>query len=507
MIVTTAQGQLEGIERNGVWQFRGVPYAAPPVGERRFRPPAPPEPWEGVRPADRFGPRAWQATGGAMALLGDQGGETSEDCLFLNVVTPGCDDRRRPVLVWIHGGGFVNGSSSTPWYDGSRMAARGDVVVVSVNYRLGALGFLWLGDLDERYRSSGVNGLLDQAAALRWVEQNIAAFGGDPGNVTIFGESAGAMSVSTLLALPAARGLFHRAIAQSGAASNTFEPKVASEITSAMMSRLSVTELEGLLAAAPADLVAAGGKVTGELFHDPGRIAGPTGIALAMAFQPVVDGEWLPCGPLDAVREGTAADVGLLTGTNRDEWNLFRLMSPSGLDHPELLERLDRVFGEGHRIHDAYAAARPGATPDDLWSAVLTDATFRIPTTRLVEARVEGGASSPTHQYLFTWASPAFGGVAGSCHALEIPFVFGVLGNQGAELFLGGHAGEELWALSDAMQDAWIAFARTGDPNHPGIPDWPAWSPDERPVLRFDVERSLEHDPAGAERRLWDGVL
>ena len=507
MIVTTAQGPVEGVERKGTWQFRGIPYAAPPVGDRRFLPPAPPEPWEGVRSGARFGPVSWQASGGAAAFLGDQSQETSEDCLFLNVVTPGCDDAARPVLVWIHGGGFVNGSSSTPWYDGTRLATRGDVVVVTLNYRLGALGFLWLGDLDDRYRSSGVNGLLDQAAALRWVQENIAAFGGDPGNVTVFGESAGAMSVSCLLALPAARGLFHKAIAQSGAASNTFPPRVASEITSSMMSRLGVSDLEGVLTASPGDLVAAGQKVTGEIFHDPGRIAGPTGIALAMAFQPVVDGEWLPCPPLEAVALAQAADVPLLTGTNLDEWNLFRLMSPSGLDHPALLERLDRVFGDGHRIHEAYAAAAPpGATPDDLWSAVLTDATFRIPAHRLLEARAEG-AASPTFSYLFTWASPAFGGIAGSCHALEIPFVFGVLDNPGAALILGGEAGDALWALSDAMQDAWIAFARTGDPTHPGLPEWPAWDPDRRPTLRFDLERSVVDDPGGVERLLWEGVL
>ncbi len=507
MIVTTAQGQLEGIERHGAWQFRGIPYAAPPVGELRFRPPEPPLPWEGVRSAAEFGPVSWQSMGGTAQLLGDGERETSEDCLFLNVTTPACDDAARPVMVWIHGGGFVNGSGSVPWYDGTRLVTRGDVVVVSINYRLGALGFLWLGDLDPGRASSGVNGLLDQAAALRWVHDNIAAFGGDPDNVTVFGESAGAMSVATLLALPAARGLFHKAVAQSGAASNTFSPKVASEITSSIMSRLSVTDLDGLLAATPEALLDATAKVTGELFNDPGRISGPTGIALAMPFQPVVDGEWLPVDPLEAVRSGHGADVPLLTGTNLDEWNLFRLMSPGGLDHPELLGRLDKVFGEGHLIHDTYAANRPEATPDDLWSAVLTDATFRIPAIRLIEARAAGGAASATYQYHFTWKTPAFGGVAGSCHALEIPFVFAALGNAGAELFFGGPAGPDLWSLSEAMQDSWLAFARTGDPGHDGIPAWPAWEPERRPVLRFDVEREVVDDPFGDERALWEGVL
>ena len=292
-------------------------------------------PWEGVRAADQFGAVAPQAAGGTAMLLGDQGRAASEDCLFLNVVTPACDDGARPVMVWIHGGGFVNGSSSTPWYDGTRLATRGDVVVVGINYRLGALGLMWLGDLDPSLRSSGVNALLDQVAALRWVQENIAAFGGDPGNVTIFGESAGAMSVGTLLALPSARGLFHRAIAQSGAATNTVAPEVAAEITATMMSRLNVTDLEGLLAADAAALVDAGSSITADLIREPRRIVGRPGLSVALAFEPVVDGEWLPAPPLEAIRSGAAADVPLLIGTNRDEWNLFRILSPGGLDHAE----------------------------------------------------------------------------------------------------------------------------------------------------------------------------
>jgi para-nitrobenzyl esterase len=514
MIVTTAQGRLEGFERNGAWQFRGIPYAAAPVGERRFRPPAPPEPWDGIRPAREFGAVSWQGTGGAALFLGDEGREPSEDCLHLNVVTPACDDGARPVMVWIHGGGFVNGSASTPWYDGTRLALRGDVVVVGVNYRLGALGFLWLGDLDPELRSSGVNGLLDQAAALRWVQENIAAFGGDPGNVTVFGESAGAMSISTLLAMPAAGGLFHRAIAQSGAAHNCFSPDVAAEMTSTVMSHLGVTDLDGVLAAEPEALVQAGSRLTAALFADIRRVAGPTGIALAMGFEPVVDGRWLPQHPLDALRCGTASTVPLLVGTNRDEWNLFRLMSPSALDHPELLDRLDRTFGDGHRIHDTYLAARPGAGADELWSAVLTDASFRIPAERLLEARAEGlvatgrARSAPgAWEYLFSWPSPAFGGIAGSCHALEIPFVFGVLDNRGAELVLGGAANDELWALSAAVQDAWLAFARHGSPGHAGLPDWPRWTPGERAVMRLDLDREVLLDPAADRRTLWEGLV
>lgn len=504
-IVTTSYGVLRGLERDGLQVFRGIPFAAPPTGDRRFLPPVPPEPWGGVRDATAFGPMSVQVASGVTALLGDDADGSDEDCLHLNITTPGCDDLRRPVMVWIHGGGYINGSGSTAFYDGASLAARGDVVVVTLNYRLGALGFLWLGDLDDRYRSSGVNGLLDQIAALEWVRDEIAAFGGDPDNVTIFGESAGAMSVSTLLAMPRARGLFHRAIAQSGAAHNTFTPAMGSAMTEQFMANLGVDELHGILAASADDIAQAALKVEAKLFDDPSGLGGPTGIALAMAFQPVVDGHHLPTSPLLAARSGDVADVPFLTGTNLDEWNLFALMSPGGLDEPKLLERLERIFGVGHPVRDTYAADRPDATPTDLWNAVLTDATFRIPAIRLVEAL--GATSSPRWQYLFTWPTPAFGGVVKSCHALEIPFVFGVLDGPGAEFFLGSPIGPELRRLSATMQDVWIAFARHGDPSIAGLPDWPAWNDVDRPTMRFDVECELLRDPMADERRLWDATL
>jgi para-nitrobenzyl esterase len=504
MIVNTVQGQLEGIERKGIWQFRGIPYAAAPVGERRFLPPAPPLPWEGVRSGATFGASSWAEPGGVTALLGDKGVGFDEDCLHLNVFTPGCEDAARPVMVWIHGGSFTGGSGSTPWYDGTKLATLGDVVVVTINYRLAALGFLWLGDLDDRYRSSGMNGILDQAAALAWVRANIAGFGGDPNNVTIFGESAGAMSVSTLLATPAARGLFHRAIAQSGAAEHVSSTQVAAGVTEAIMADLGVSTIEELLAVPPEVLVEAGTRVDGLIHSEPGRGAHRTGAA-AMVFQPVIDGEWLPEDPLVMVAQGRAADVPLLIGTNLDEWHLFRLSSAGVLDHEELLSRMTRVFGDGERAHERYLATRPGATPSDLWSAVLTDAIFRIPAIRLIEAREN--VASETYQYLFSWPSSAFDGVLGSCHALEIPFVFGVLENSGAELIFGASAGPELEELSLQMQRAWLAFARTGDPSHDGLPHWPVANSADRPAMRFDLTRELLHDHDGDQRALWEGIL
>lgn len=504
MIVTTAQGPIEGIERRGIWQFRGIPYAAPPVGARRFRAPEPPEPWEGVRSGATFGATSWAEPGGVTALLGDEAPGHDEDCLHLNVFTPGCDDAARPVMVWIHGGSFTAGSGSTPWYDGTALAIRGDVVVVTINYRLGALGFLWLGDLDDRYRSSGMNGILDQAAALAWVRRNIAAFGGDPDNVTVFGESAGAMSVSTLLATPAAAGLFHRAIAQSGAAEHVSSTEVASGVTAAIMADLGVGSIEELLAVPPAALVESGTRIDAASHQEPGRAAAITG-SLPLIFQPVIDGAWLPEDPLQAVRAGRAADVPLLIGTNLDEWDLFRLGGSGVIADEQLAERFAAVFGDAETAIARYAASRPGATPGDLWSAVLTDATFRIPAIRLIEARA--AADAPTYQYLFTWASLAFDGALGSCHALEIPFVFGVLDNPATEMIMGLAPGPEHHELSAVMQQSWISFARHGHPGHADLPSWPVADATTWPTMRFDLERALVHDHDAEQRRLWDGIL
>jgi para-nitrobenzyl esterase len=511
MIVRIAQGAVEGVERDGVVAFRGLPYASA-VGADRFGPPRPAEGWDGLRVADEFGPSSWQGGGGILSVLGGDDLRLDEDCLSLNVQAPAHDGPPRPVLVWIHGGGYTSGSSATRWYDGTRLVQRGDVVVVSINYRLGALGLLWLGDLEggEAFQTSGINGLLDQVEALRWVRDNIAAFGGDPGNVTVVGESAGAMSIATLLALPSARGLFHKAILQSGAAHNCFDPEVAAEVTSTVMAHLGVTDLEGVLTAEPQDLVAAGAKVQQAAFRDPGRLTGATGISLAMPFQPVVDGVHLPVHPIEAVAAGASVGIPLLAGTTLDEWNLFRLLTPGGLDHPELLDRLDAIAGHGHELHDAYAAGHPEASPDELWSAVLTDVVFRVPAVRLLEAHARAdaanGGRAPGREYLFTWPTPVFGGVMGSSHALEVPFVFDTVGLPGAELFLGALAGPELHALAATMQAAWLAFARTGDPSHDGLPPWPAFDPDARRVMALDLEPHVLDDPQRRQLACWDGL-
>src|SRR5262245_31230804 len=309
----TAQGLVEGSERDGILRFAGIPFAAPTTGGRRYRPPEPHESWEGVRSATACGPTAPQIDAMA-AMFGAQPEPQDEACLYLNVFTPAVDDARRPVMVWIHGGAFVLGSGSGPGYDGSSLARRGDVVVVSINYRLGALGFLHLAELSGDYASSGNLGILDQIAALEWVRDNIAAFGGDPDNVTIFGESAGGMSVGTLLGTPAARGLFHKAIPQSGAAHNASPAAHASEVTAQFLQAASLGGLDDLLGLPVEAVVAAQQEFSNRFFTSIEAQLAPGG-TVRLPFQPVVDGQMLDRRPIDNVARGNAAGVPVLIGT------------------------------------------------------------------------------------------------------------------------------------------------------------------------------------------------
>lgn len=454
--VTTAHGAVRGVRENAVAVFRGVPYAAAPVGARRFRAPEPPEPWPGVREAVAFGPTAPKRPYDPPldALLPDPE-VPGDEWLNLNVWTPGPERTGLPVLVWIHGGSLLHGSSAVPVYDGAAFARDG-VVLVSVNYRLGIEGFGVFPDAPANL------GLLDQLAALEWVRDNIAAFGGDPGLVTVAGESAGAVSIAALLAAPRASGLFRRAVLQSGAP-DAPAPEVGRRTTELVARRLGVAATAAALAAVePSALLAAQSEVT----------RGGNPLTGRDAFHIVVDGDLLPRDPAVALREGAGGGVDLLMGTNTEEYRLWFV--PSGLTESVGRVRLRLAllkFGVPGATARVYRAHRPDATPGELLGALATDLLLRVPLNVLADARTDGPGR--TYLYEFGWPSPVLR--LGACHALEIGFVFDTLAHPDAVALAGPDAPR---ALADAMHSAWVRFAATGDPG------WAAWDP-RRPVMAF----------------------
>jgi para-nitrobenzyl esterase len=497
---TTVPGDVRGVDDGGVVRFAGIPFAAPVVGDRRFRPPEPPESWQGVRDASTAGPTAPQHDMMAQAF-GSEPQPTEEDCLFLNVFTPQVDDARRPVMVWIHGGAFFLGSGSEPSYDGAKLAARGDVVVVTINYRLGALGFLHLAGIDSSFDQSGNQGLLDQVAALRWVRDNIAGFGGDPENVTIFGESAGGMSVGSLLALPAARGLFHKAIPQSGAADNISPVGHAVEVAERFLAAAGADDVAGLARLSADEIVNVQQQFVIEFFTDVDGHAG-AGAGAHLPFQPVVDGVAFTEPASDGLAVGVASHIPVLTGTCLDEWNLFQFLDATELDEEALVTRFDKLLGDGSAAVEVYRSAHPDKDPKQLFGAAVTDVVFRQPAIRLAEAQVRNGA--PTFMYLFTWPSPAVNGLFGACHALEVPFVFGNLDAPGLSMLVGDSPPP---TLVDTIQESWLAFARTGDPSNDLVGDWPAYDLDRRATVALDESVDVVDDPESTRRGLWEGVL
>lgn len=478
-----------------------MPYAAAPAGEWRFAAPRPPGPWQGVRPAIEWGTAARQ-TGHPIpgfAASGPQG----EDCLNLNVYTPAADRALRPVLFWIHGGGFTHGTAAEPLYDGGPLVARGDVVVVSINYRLGAFGFLYLGQHLPSGHATANAGLLDCVAALEWVRDNITAFGGDPANVTIFGESAGAAAVGSLLAMPAARGLFQRAILQSGTG-RAAAPGQAAKVTAMLLEEL------GLDAASAAKLV----DISADALLDAQTAVIPRAQReLGAAFGPVRDDATLPEAPIDGVRAGRAAGIPVIAGTNRDEVKLFASTTRrEEIDDDALVaavvSTVPRIAPDAAaNLVATYRASRRAKglrdTNLDILDAIASDVRFRVGAARLALAQRPHGTDA--FVYLFTHESPARHGALGSCHALEMPFVFGTLGAPMQDRFAG--TGPDLEQLSHNMMDAWIAFAKTGRPSHEGIGEWPAYDDAKRPTMVFDRHSRVEHDPFGDERQAIEALL
>lgn len=498
-VVPTTGGLVRGVEDASVLVFRGVPYARAGAGAERWRPPEPPTGWGSVRDAVDWGPVCPQAAAVPGTAFPDDPTHWDEDCLTLNVWTPAADDGRRPVLVWIHGGAFTGGTGASLLYRGDRLAARGDVVVVTINYRLGAFGWLAHPALAEEHGPSGNWGLQDQLAALEWVRQCIGGFGGDPGNVTLFGESAGAMCIAALLSTPAAGVLFHRAILQSGppaTGSARWAAGQAERLAASLECPVGRPSLSGL----PAEILVEGGRGLG-----PGS---GQARALPLPFLPVVGAGVLDPTPGEAVARGTAATVPLLVGTNRDEAAFFLLGDHAGaaLDVEGVIGRAAHLVGPEaapvlvHRYEQARRARGEPVSGRDLWCALVTDIVFRLPSGALAEAQATQQAD--TFSYLFDWESPFLGGTLGSCHALEIPFVFGTFAEPSVAQFSGG--GAPAAALSDRMQQAWLAFARSGDPSCEAVGAWPRYEPDRRATMILGARCEPRDDPRGEERAVWE---
>ncbi|MBI4941800.1 MAG: carboxylesterase/lipase family protein [Actinobacteria bacterium] len=491
--VPTADGAVRGTVESGVAVFRGIPYAAPPVGSRRFAAPQPAMRWDGVRPATAYGPPPPQTdvlTENAPDG-GTGGGAADDDWLTVNVWSPEPDPAaRRPVMVWIYGGGYVVGASSQPEYDGGRLARDGGVVVVTFNYRLGAEGFAHLEGAPAN------RGLLDQVAALEWVRDSITAFGGDPDRVTVFGESAGAGSVAALLAMPRAAGLFRRAVVQS-MPGTFFSPALAADIAAACAGELGLRATVADLAAVdPALLALAGDTVAGSADR-PDRVARWGRPALrSIVFAPVVDGDVLPTTPWQALAAGAAKDVDLLAGHTRDEHRLFGLMSGLlGQVTPEQAQAALQDFAPGPDGDRRYRAAYPDAGPDALYELVHSDWLFRMPTLRLAQEQVTGGGRA--HLYELAWTAPGMGGMLGACHGLDVPLVLGNLTSGRPALLIGDGPTADATALSALMRSAWTGFARTGDPG------WPAYDLDRQRTQVFDTRSVVTPYPQERSRRIW----
>jgi para-nitrobenzyl esterase len=493
VVVDTSAGKVRGFVNRDINTFKGIPYGASTAGKNRFMPPVKMPTWSGTRDATAFGPSAPQATL-------PEGLAAGEDCLVLNVFTPGVgDQRKRPVMVWLHGGGFRSGSGSAPILDGTNLAHTHDVVVVTLNHRLNVFGFTYLAEAaGADFASSATVGMLDIVTALEWVRDNIERFGGDPNLVTIFGQSGGGRKVATLMSMPKAKGLFHRAIVESGAVLRLTTPEDGQRATEMLLAELGMTTSQAReLQSVPMDQLAQAGARLNEKFvlREPGMTEN----------SPVIDGKVLPSHPWDPTAPAASADIPLLIGYARTEETWYDRPTPQSLalDEAGLQARVaERLGRDGGPVIEAFRAAQPRATPWDLWILIASEHP-RGAYARELAKRKAAQAAAPAYFYRFDWETPEGGGHMRSPHTVEIPFVFNNIDIAGPLISQMPAA----HALAAKVSAAWAAFARTGDPNVPQLPAWPAYSAATRDTLLFNNEIRVEQDPDRGPRQAMERAL
>ncbi len=490
-LAQTTCGSVAGYIDNGIFTYKGIPYAK----AERFMPPVPADKWEGVRSCRAYGPTCPQ--GKRMGWYSDEqafsfnwnDGFPDEDCLRVNIWTPGINDgKKRPVMVWLHGGGYSAGSGQElPSYDGRNLAEKGDVVVVTLNHRLNVLGFLDLSAYGEKYAHSGNSGLLDLVAALEWVQENIANFGGDASNVTIFGQSGGGGKVSTLLATPAAKGKFHKAIVQSGAMLRTMDSRWSRRIGAAVVEELGITpcRIDEISKVPFEDLLAAGEKVIARLKPE----AEKQGFAsFIFGWAPTVDGSVLPRQPFDPQAPEQSKDIPMLIGTTIHEFSMSTYVPQlRTINQDAAVEYLKSRYGDRtDEFLELFENTYPGYEPKDL---IDTDFIFRPSAIEQAGLKSRQGGA-PVYMYMFAWESPVLDGILRSTHCMEIPFVFN---NADVHASMTG-GGTGAMTLADVMSQSWINFARTGDPNTEKLPEWPTYNCSEGATMFFNNECEVRYN-------------
>ena len=518
-VVETETGRLRGLALSKAIAFKGIRYGASTAGTNRFQLPAKPEPWTGIVEAFEYGPRAWQPSRPMIPEIGDAltgSGPMDEDCLRLNVWTPATDRRRRPVMVWFHGGGQRTGSGNSIFYDGTELARKHDAVIVTLTHRLNALGYLWLAGLpgvSQRFSRTSNLPLADLVLALEWVRDNIEQFGGNPASVTIFGQSGGGGKVAMLTALPAAKGLFHRAIIMSTLADTAvtgLEPARAIEAAELLLARLDLkaSDAERLLTMPAERIVAAltaGGGPAG------GQSGQPAPGDISLRFVPVVDSRTLPAHPFEPVASGISAAIPMMVGSNECEGIPYAnagdpYWTRELADVSELRTEVKRIVpvndAEADRLIELYRSHRPMESLADIAAVMAGDASSLRHAAHLIAQRKHAQGRAPIYLYSFTWRSPVRQGKLRSMHSMELPFVFD---HPDAISFMTG-TGSDRYALAAAMSEAWVSFARTGNPNHAGIPSWTPFDSTTRPTMVFGPQVALLADPHGEERKAMDAV-